>query len=183
MRLLWQQCEAGVRLPRCRRGRVHRRGRAGERPRPRSADPRMDRGNARSGFRAPVQAFRHRSAAAAGGRFGWRFALLGVQLAPGADCRLAHVHDDTPAQAAGLSAGDVVVARWRTARNTRQLRQAADCATRAGDRVELVGFRRDELMHIDVVLAQRPPLKTTLVTDPGAKTAAVRLRRGWLGQS
>jgi len=109
-------------------------------------------------------------------------ALLGVQLAPGADCRLAHVHDDTPAQAAGLSAGDVVVAvgglRATPGNFDKLLLRYA-----AGDRVELVGFRRDELMHTDVVLAQRPPLKTTLVTDPGAKTAAVRLRRGWLGHS
>jgi predicted metalloprotease with PDZ domain len=109
-------------------------------------------------------------------------ALLGVQLAPGIDCRLAHVHDGTPAQAAGLSAGDVVIAvgglRATPGNFDKLLLRYAP-----GDQVELVGFRRDELMRTDVVLAQRPPLKTTLVTDPGAKTAAVRLRRGWLGHS
>ena len=109
-------------------------------------------------------------------------ALLGVQLAPGADCRLAHVHDGTPAQAAGLSAGDVVIAvgglRATPGNLDKLLLRYAP-----GDRVELVAFRRDELMHTDVVLAQRPPLKTTLVMDPGAKTAAARLRRGWLGHA
>jgi len=107
--------------------------------------------------------------------------LLGVQLAPGTDCKLAHVHDGAPAQAAGLSAGDVVVAVGRlraTAGNLDKLllRYAP------GDRVELAVFRRDELMHTEVVLAQRPPLKTTVVMDPRANAAAARLRRSWFGQ-
>ncbi len=110
------------------------------------------------------------------------FALLGVQLASGADCRLAHVHDGTPAQAAGLSAGDVVIAvdglRVTPGNLDKLLLRYAP-----GDRFELAAFRRDELMHFDVALAQRPPLKTTLVMDPGATAAAIRLRKGWLGQA
>ncbi len=110
------------------------------------------------------------------------FALLGVQLASGADCRLAYVHDGTPAQAAGLSAGDVVIAVGGLRATPGNLDKLL-LRYSPGDRVELAGFRRDELTHFNVALAQRPPVKTTLVMDPRATAAAIRLRKGWLGQA
>src|SRR4030095_9676707 len=110
------------------------------------------------------------------------FALLGVQFASGADCRLAYVHDGTPAQAAGLSAGDVVIAvgglRATPGNLDKLLLRYAP-----GDRVVLAVFRRDEVTHSNAALAERQPVRTTLVVAPGAKAAAIRLRKGWLGHA
>jgi len=109
------------------------------------------------------------------------FALLGLRTAgAGADCRVAHVFDGTPAQAAGVSGGDVLVAldglRITPSNLDRLLARYAP-----GDRVELLVFRRDELRRHDVKLAARPPSHCVLTLDSKAGKAAQRLRRGWLG--
>ncbi len=111
------------------------------------------------------------------------FALLGVRTAAsGQDCRLAHVFDGMPAQAAGLSGNDVLIALGG-------LRVGADNLDRLlsryapGDRVEATAFRRDELMRFTVKLASSPPPKFTLVVDAKATTAAAKSRGRWLGQA
>jgi predicted metalloprotease with PDZ domain len=109
------------------------------------------------------------------------FALLGVQLAAGADCRLTHVFDATPAQMAGLSAGDVIIAVGGLRATAASLDKLL-LRYSPGDRVELTAFRRDELMAFAPALAQQPPSKVTLALDLKANANAVRLRNAWLGQ-
>jgi predicted metalloprotease with PDZ domain len=109
------------------------------------------------------------------------FAMLGVKTVnSGSACRLAHVFDGSPARLAGLSAHDELVALDRL-RVTRENLDALLTRHAAGDVVECVAFRRDELMRFDVKLATRPPLKYTLAPDDKAGRVAQRLRSGWLG--
>ena len=108
------------------------------------------------------------------------FAMLGIKTRrEGADCRITNVFDDTPAQEAGLSGGDVIVAfggvRVRASNIDGLLSRYA-----AGDTVEVVAFRRDELFRADVRLATRPPPRFALKVDPKASKAAQQLRRRWL---
>jgi predicted metalloprotease with PDZ domain len=90
------------------------------------------------------------------------------------------VFDGSPAQEAGLSGGDVLVAlgglRVRASNLDTLLSRYA-----AGDTVDVVAFRRDELLRTEVKLATRPPPKFVLKADPKAGKLALRLRRGWLG--
>jgi len=109
------------------------------------------------------------------------FALLGIKTRrEGADCRIVNVFDGAPAQEAGLSGGDVIVAlgglRVRASNLDGLLSRYA-----AGDTVAMVAFRRDELLRTEVTLATRPPPKFTLKVDPKANKVAQRLRRQWLG--
>jgi len=108
------------------------------------------------------------------------FALLGCRVAAGPDGRISQVFDASPAQAAGLSAGDQIVAvdglRASGARLDSVLARHAP-----GDRVELMAFRRDELLRFDVTLARQAPVKWKLAIDPAAGVRARRLRTGWLG--
>jgi predicted metalloprotease with PDZ domain len=110
------------------------------------------------------------------------FALLGVKTAAsGDDCRLAHVFDGSPAQRAGLSAGDVLIALGGL-RVTRSNVDGLLTRYATGDVVECLAFRRDELMRFDIRLATQPPLKYTLAPDDKAGRVAQRLKAGWLGR-
>jgi predicted metalloprotease with PDZ domain len=108
---------------------------------------------------------------------------LGVRTsAEGGDLRLTHVLDGGPAQAAGLAAGDVVVAidGLRVAPKTLD---ALLARRRPGDAVRVHAFRRDELHELEVRLAA-PPADTCVLRfarKPGA--GALRLRKGWLGKA
>jgi len=107
---------------------------------------------------------------------------LGIKLAAGnGEAKLAHVHDGGPAQAAGLSAGDVLVAfdGLRVANAAGLETQLA--RRKAGDRVTLHAFRRDELMSFEVELAAAPADAVKLTVASGASPAARALRAGWLG--
>jgi predicted metalloprotease with PDZ domain len=109
------------------------------------------------------------------------FTLLGIKTRrDGADCRVVNVFDGSPAQEAGLSGGDVLVAmdglRVRSSNLDSLLSRYA-----AGDTVEVIAFRRDELLQTEVKLATRPPPKFTLKVDPKAGKLAQKLRRGWIG--
>jgi predicted metalloprotease with PDZ domain len=109
------------------------------------------------------------------------FALLGLKVRrDGADCRIVNVFDGGPAQEAGLSGGDVLVAlgglRVRASNLDSLLTRYA-----VGDAVDVVAFRRDELLRTEVQLASKPPPKFTLRIDPKASKLAQRLRRNWLG--
>lgn len=107
------------------------------------------------------------------------FALLGLKAA-GADSRVAHVFDGGPAQAAGVSGGDTLVA-LDGLRITPESLDKLLARHQPGDSVELLAFRRDELMRFEVRLAAQAPPKFTLKIDPKAGKAAQRLRAGWLG--
>ena len=111
------------------------------------------------------------------------FALLGIKTASTSqECRVVHVFDGSPAQAAGLSANDVLVsigALRATPVNLDTL--LSRYAT--GDVVEILAFRRDELMRFEVKLATQPPIKFSLDIDQKSTRAAQQLRQGWLGRS
>ncbi|HEX7156822.1 MAG TPA: PDZ domain-containing protein, partial [Burkholderiaceae bacterium] len=109
-----------------------------------------------------------------------QFALLGLKLAAGDGDRIANVFDGSPAQAAGLSAGDQVVALDGLRAGGGKL-DALLARYRPGDAVEVLAFRRDELQRFELKLATQPPPSCALVVDPVAPAAARRLRAGWLG--
>jgi predicted metalloprotease with PDZ domain len=96
----------------------------------------------------------------------------------GSDCKLASVHEGGPAHKAGLSAGDVLVAidgLRVTASNLDGLlqRYQPDVA------VEVYAFRRDELIHVNLTLADDAAPQFTL-TPREKPVAGARLRVGWL---
>ncbi|GHU11637.1 peptidase [Betaproteobacteria bacterium] len=105
---------------------------------------------------------------------------LGVKLAAGKEARIATAFEDGPAQRAGLSAGDVLIAlnglRVEGDTLTKQLTRR-----RAGERIEIHAFRRDELMRFEVELAPAPADTVKLSVDAAAGKDAAKLRRGWLG--
>ena len=110
------------------------------------------------------------------------FALLGVKTATsGADCKLAHVFDGSPAQRAGLSAHDVLIALGGL-RVSRANLDGLLMRYAAGDVVECLAFRRDELMRFEIRLATQPPLKYVLGTDGKGGRGAQKLKAGWLGR-
>jgi predicted metalloprotease with PDZ domain len=108
------------------------------------------------------------------------FALLGCKLANATEARIAQVFDGSPAQAAGLSAGDQVVALDGLRAGGARL-DALLARYRPGQNVEVLAFRRDELLRFDLKLAQRPPEKWKLSIEPKPAVRARRLRVGWLG--
>ena len=106
---------------------------------------------------------------------------IGVRISAEGDVlKLANVYDGGSAQAAGLSAGDVLVALdglKLTAANFDKL-----LARRiAGDSAEIHAFRRDELMRFDVELQSAPADTAALTLAEDASTEAMALREGWLG--
>ncbi len=111
------------------------------------------------------------------------FALLGVRTAAaGTDCRIAHVFDGTPAQAAGLSGNDVLAAIDGLRVNPSNLDKLLTRYT-PGDTIVVHAFRSDELMLFSVKLAGSAPPRFTLALDVKAPSSAARLRARWLGQS
>ena len=110
------------------------------------------------------------------------FALLGVKAAAAnGECKLTHVFDGSPAQAAGLSANDVLVALGDL-RVTPSNLDTLVSRYATGDVIELVAFRRDELMRFDVKLATQPPVRFMLEVNQKTTRAARQLRNGWLGR-
>ncbi len=108
------------------------------------------------------------------------FALLGIKTAAdGRDCRLAHVFDGSPAQSAGLSANDVLVALGGL-RVTPDNLDKLLARYAAGDTVEVQVFRRDELMRYEVKLATEAPIRYDLKVGQKETAVARRLRLGWL---
>jgi predicted metalloprotease with PDZ domain len=97
----------------------------------------------------------------------------------GGDLKLTHVFDGGAAQAAGLSAGDVVVA-IDGIRVTPKTFDARMARFRPGARARFAVFRRDELHEFEVKFAAAPADTCVLRFEDGASTAALKLRRGWL---
>ena len=107
---------------------------------------------------------------------------LGVRTAADGDAvRLANVFDGGAAQAAGLSAGDVLVALDGLKVNAGNLDKLL-ARRLPGEEVEIHAFRRDELMHFAVSLheAPRDTAKLSLVEE-GGSPAHLALREAWLG--
>ena len=111
------------------------------------------------------------------------FALLGLKTAnSNHECKITHVFDGSPAQVSGLSANDVLVAlgglRVTVANFDTLLSRYA-----TGDGVEILAFRRDELMRFEVKLATQPPTKFSLDMNQKSARLAQHLRVGWIGKA
>lgn len=108
------------------------------------------------------------------------FALLGCRTERSGDsCRIAQVCDGNPAQLAGLAAGDLLVALDGLRIDADNL-DARLGRYAAGDPVEVLAFRNDELMRFPLRLATVAPPRIALAVDPDAGAAQTRLRRRWL---
>ena len=106
---------------------------------------------------------------------------LGVRTADdSAGVRLTHVLDGGAAQAAGLCAGDVLLAVDGLRANTRNLDQRL-ARYRPGARAAVHGFRRDELFERTVVL-QSAPVDTCSLAVVTTDAAARRRRERWLAE-
>ena len=103
-------------------------------------------------------------------------AWIGARIA--GDGRISLVHDGGPAQRAGLSAGDQVIA-------VDGLRLAGIepllSASRPGRVLDVHAFRRDELYQCRVALTEAPLDTAWLAIDAGASPAAAAARAAWLG--
>ena len=107
---------------------------------------------------------------------------MGLKLAGGqGEARVANVYDDGPAQAAGVAAGDVLVALDGLRIAHAKALEDMLARRQAGDELTLHVFRRDELMRFVLVLDAPPRDKYSLTLAPRAGAAVVALRRGWLG--
>ena len=105
---------------------------------------------------------------------------LGVKFAgSNGDAKLASVYDAGPAQSAGLSAGDALVA-IDGLKVTAASVDAQLARKKAGDRIEIHAFRRDELMRFDVELAPSPEDAVKLAATAKPSAAVRALRKGWL---
>lgn len=104
---------------------------------------------------------------------------LGARVRGGAECVLAAVHDDGAAQRAGLSAGDVLVA-IDGLRVTGGNLDALLARYRAGERVEIHAFRRDELRVVQLKL-DGPEVVNYRLTTVDKQAAVRKWREAWLG--
>lgn len=103
---------------------------------------------------------------------------LGATLTGG---KVTGVHDDSPAQAAGLSPGDEIIALdgFRVTGDA-DLRSLAG-ALGPGDRIELAVFRRARLLRLPLTLGPAPPTRYEIAGVPDAGAAAARYH-AWLGE-
>lgn len=105
-------------------------------------------------------------------------AMLGIRARlENADSEVTHVLEGGAAQEAGIAAGDVIVA-VEGLRPGRAGLDAALAKRRAGERVTIHAFRRDELMSFEVRLKRAEADTCVLAESPGARR---RLLDRWLG--
>lgn len=108
-------------------------------------------------------------------------AALGLRVSEsGARLRITTVYTDSPAQRAGLSAGDELVAVGGLRADVATLK-AAIARRRRGAQLELHAFRRDELMRVEIEIGEAATSEAKLVLAPSARSSAVKLRTAWLG--
>lgn len=93
---------------------------------------------------------------------------------------IAAALDGGPAQAAGLYAGDEVVAIDGFRSNGQSFNERI-AARRPGERLDVTVFRRDELRTVAVTLVERPPEKLKVQRARTATAAEKAAFRAWLG--
>lgn len=107
------------------------------------------------------------------------FAFLGCKL--NATGRVAQVYDGSPAQVAGLSAGDDILALDGIRAQGDRLEKML-ARYQPGQTAQLLVFRRDELLALTLTLAKRPPQRWNLkLNETRSDDRAASLRRDWLG--
>src|SRR5690606_38863131 len=108
-------------------------------------------------------------------------AVLGARVdASGGEVKLSQVFDGGAAQAAGLAAGDVLIALDGIRIGAGNWEQAIG-RYRPGAVVRATAFRRDELIERSVRLLPAPHDTCFLAIDERAGRAQRRLLDGWLG--
>lgn len=103
----------------------------------------------------------------------------------GATCagaRIATVFDGGPAQAAGLSPGDELVALDGFRAATEADLRSLVGARRVGDRAVLTVFRRHRLVEVPIAIGAAPPTRYELASRPDPGPAAARYQK-WLGEA
>jgi predicted metalloprotease with PDZ domain len=110
-----------------------------------------------------------------------RRAGLGISFrAQSSGLELTHVRDGGPAEAAGLSAGDQVIAVDGYRVDARNLGKRLARHT-PGDTVTVAYFRRSELRQTEVEIEAAPLDTCSLAVIEDASEDALALRRHWLG--
>lgn len=110
---------------------------------------------------------------------------VGLRLAGGTGssdetgARVSHVLDESPAQLAGLAPGDQIVAVDGLRATTGNLDRLF-ARRGAGQGVEVVAFRRDELFSTRLVPEPSPANQASIKLQPGSHGKARQLRLGWL---
>ncbi len=105
---------------------------------------------------------------------------LGARWATVGEMRLLHVTSNGPACRAGLSANDIVVAVDGLRANADRL-AALLARSEPGTRIGIDFFRRDVLMHADVMLDAPPADTAFLALTPDVDAATLARRTAWLG--
>jgi len=106
--------------------------------------------------------------------------MLGIRLATRhGETAVANAYAGGPAQRAGMSAGDTIVA-LDGLRADEKIVKAMLERRRPGDTVRLHAFRRDELLAFDVVLDAAPASEASIRFDEKPRASVKRLRDGWL---
>ncbi len=95
---------------------------------------------------------------------------------------IASVANDGPGHAAGLSAGDLLVALDGLRMSRASALDAALARKRAGERLRVHAFRGDVLREFEVVASAPPRTQARIEAQPRAKAQARRLLSGWLGR-
>jgi predicted metalloprotease with PDZ domain len=96
--------------------------------------------------------------------------------------KVTSVHDGGPAQAAGLSPGDEVVAIDRCRATSGDDLRGLVGARSPGERVTLSVFRRHRLIDIPVVIAAAPPNRYEITAVARPEPAAAARYERWLGE-
>jgi predicted metalloprotease with PDZ domain len=96
-----------------------------------------------------------------------------------AGANLANVLDNGPAQKAGLSAGDVVIAIDGLKANKQNIEKLLTPYA-VNDMIKVHAFRRDELMAFDLVLEPAPMNTIAMRLDTKASDSQVKHRTHWL---
>ncbi len=107
-------------------------------------------------------------------------AWLGASWPASGELKLASVARDGPASRAGLSAHDVVIAVDGLKASAESL-AARLLRARPGDSLGIDAFRRDRLMHVEVVLAAPPQDTAVMTLAADADAATLDRRKAWLG--
>jgi len=107
---------------------------------------------------------------------------LGARVtADPAGALLTHVFDNGPAQRAGLSAGDIVMALDGIRTNKDNLEKSIN-TYQINDEVTIHAFRRDELSEFSLVLTEAPFDTCYLEINDSALTQQATARQNWLHQ-
>ncbi len=112
-------------------------------------------------------------------RVGLPATWLGARFAGGGDLRVSYVANESPAERAGMSAGDTIVALDGLRASPEAIAQLLS-TRKAGDVAVVHVFRRDELMVFQVTLEAAPEDTCWLALDEGASAEARLRRAAWL---